>query len=105
MAIGKRNRLVTIQQPGTAQDELGQPIPGWSDLASVFAEIRYLNGMETIKAGAEAAVRNVSMRINYRTDVSAAMRVSHGTTVFQVKSVQPDEVNRKHVDLVCEEIV
>jgi SPP1 family predicted phage head-tail adaptor len=102
MEIGKLNRLVTLQQPSTTQDAAGQPAPTWSDLASVWANIRYLSGMETIKAGAETAVVNASIRIRYRSDVTAAMRVSIGETVFQIKAVMPDEAGRQFVDLAVE---
>jgi SPP1 family predicted phage head-tail adaptor len=102
MEIGKLNRLVTIQQQSTTQDAAGQPAPTWSDLASVWANIRYLSGMETIKAGAEMAVAKASIRIRFRSDVTAAMRVSIGETVFQIKAVMPDEAGRQFVDLACE---
>ncbi|GAB3763483.1 hypothetical protein GCM10028796_17050 [Ramlibacter monticola] len=103
MRAGTLNRQVTIQQPGATQDELGQPIPGdWTTLATVWANIRHLNGLETVKAGAETATVRASIRIRYRTDVTAAMRVVHGATTYQIKAVLPDEAGRQHVDLACE---
>lgn len=101
-AIGKLNRRVTIQQPATVQDEIGQPIPGWSTLAEVWANVRTLNGVETIKAGAEMSAVKASIRIRRRTDVTSAMRVVLGSTVYQVKAVLQDEGKRQWTDLVCE---
>ena len=38
MQAGRLNRRCVIQTPGTATtDELGQPIPGWIDVATVWA--------------------------------------------------------------------
>jgi head-tail adaptor len=41
---------ITIQQAGTVQDELGQPIPGCPVLDSVWADIRFLSGLESARA-------------------------------------------------------
>lgn len=104
MKAGPLNRLVTIQQPGTTQDEAGQPIPGWTTLATVWANIRHLSGVETIKADAPTSVVKASIRIRRRTDVTAAMRVVHGSTTYEIKAVLPDEESRERVDLACEVI-
>jgi SPP1 family predicted phage head-tail adaptor len=96
------NRLVTLQRRNAGQDALGQPLTTWADVASVWAHIRYLSGVETIKGGAETAATKASIRIRWRTDVTPAMRVSIGTTVFQINAVLPDEARRDHVDLACE---
>jgi SPP1 family predicted phage head-tail adaptor len=104
METRRRNRLVTLQRPVEGQDSIGQPLPGWADVAQVFANIRYLNGVESIKAGAETSTARASIRIGYRTDLTSAMRVSIGETVFQVKAVLPDETERQHVDLDCQVI-
>lgn len=102
MKTGQLNSYVAIQQLTTGQDEIGQPTTAWTTLASVWADIRYLQGLETIKGGAETSIVKTSIRIRRRTDITASMRVVYGSTTFQIKSVLPDEQNRVHVDLVCE---
>ena len=102
MESRRLNRLVTLQQLVDGQDSIGQPVQTWEDLAQVWANIRYLNGIESIKAGGETSVAKASIRIRYRTDVTATMRVSIGETVFQIKAVLPDESGKQHVDLACE---
>lgn len=101
------NRLVLIQKPGTTQDEAGQPIPGWVALIAtgdgkIRANLRHLSGVETIKADAQTSAVKASIRIRYRTDVTAAMRVVHGSTTYEIKAVMPDEAGREFVDLACE---
>ena len=50
----RRNRLVTISAPPTAQDADGQPTGAWTTVISgIRANVRYLSGIETIKGGAE----------------------------------------------------
>lgn len=102
MEARRRNRLVTIQQQSSTQDGAGQPVLTWSDLAQVYANIKGLSGLESIKAGAETSVLKVSIRVGYRKDLTAAMRVSIGETVYQVKVVRPDEEKKQFTDLECE---
>ena len=103
MQAGKLNKRVKVQKLGAAEDAWGQPLPeNWVDVAVVWASIRHPSGLAAIKAGAEVSVVQTSIRLRYRTDVLAGMRVLHGTTVHLVRAVLPDEAKREHVDLVCE---
>lgn len=96
-----RNRI-SLQQLIAGQDEIGQPTQVWSTFATVWADIRYLQGLETIKGGAETSIKKASIRTRRRTDLTAAMRVLYGATVFQIKAVLPDEQNKDRTDLACE---
>ena len=105
----RRNKRVLIRRLVEGQDEIGQPVTTWANLIAagdgkIAANIRFLRGLESIKAGAETATKQASINIAYRTDVTEAMRIEYGSTVFQIKSVLPDEQNREHVDLVAEVI-
>jgi SPP1 family predicted phage head-tail adaptor len=101
MKIGTLNRRVTIQQSDGTQDSIGQP-SGWSTLATVWANVLFLNGAETLRADAPTSVAKASIRIRRRTDVTASMRLVLGATVFQIKAVLPDEQGKQYVDLACE---
>jgi len=96
-----RSKIV-IQSLTSTRDEIGQPINEWQDVATVWANIRHLSGTETIKADAPTSTVRASIRIRYRTDVNAGMRVLHGETVYNIAAVMPDEEGRKFVDLVAE---
>ena len=102
MQAGRLNRRCTLQSPSQSVDAIGQPTPGWTDVATVWANIKVENGMEHIRANADTAVNKVSIRVRYRTDLTAAMRVQHGSTVYQIKSVLADVDGREYTDLVCE---
>lgn len=104
MDIGSLNRRVTIQHLVAGQDEIGQPVQTWSTLATVWADVRYLNGLETIKADATTSIAKASIRIRRRTDVTAGMRVTLGATVFNINAVLPDEESRERLDMACEVI-
>lgn len=102
MQAGLLNRRVTLQAPGTTQDELGQPIPGWTDVATLWADIRMKSGLESIKAGAPVSVVQASIRVRYRAGITAGMRVVHNLQAFNIVAVSPDVGGREYVDLVCE---
>lgn len=99
-----RNRRVVIKQLVAGQDDIGQPTQVWETLVTVQANVRYLNGVETIKGGAETATGKASIRIAYRTNVTTAMRAYLGSTEFRITAVLPDEVRKMHTDLSCEVI-
>lgn len=102
MQAGRLNRRCTLQAPGTTQDELGQPIPGWTDVATLWADIRMRSGLESIKAGAPVSVVQASVRIRYRSGVNAGMRLIHNLQAYEILAVQPDVGGREYVDLVCQ---
>ena len=102
MQAGRLNRRVTLQSPSQSVDEIGQPIPGWTDVATVWADIRMKSGLESIKAGASVSVVQASIRIRYRAGVNAGMRVVHNLQAFNIVAVMPDVGGREYVDLVCE---
>lgn len=104
MQAGRLSRRCIIQQPGTAEDELGQPIPGWTDVATVWADIRHKSGLEAIKADAPVSTVQASIRIRYRSDVTAGMRVVHNLVPYDIKAVMEDVAGREFVDLACERV-
>lgn len=102
MQAGRLNRRCTLQAPGTTQDELGQPIPGWTDVATLWADIRMKSGLEAIKAGATVSVVQASIRVRYRAGITAGMRIIHNLQAYNITAVMPDVGGREYVDLVAE---
>ena len=95
------NRRVRLQNAVAAQDSLGESIRSWVDVAVVWADIRYLNGKEYLATQVEISKASVSMRIRWRDDVNAGMRVLHGADIYNIEAVLPDLQGRVHLDLVC----
>jgi SPP1 family predicted phage head-tail adaptor len=102
MNIGKLKTLGKLQSPPTAQDDAGQPTGDWSDVDTIWANIRLLSGLETIKGGAETGVAKASVRIRARSGVTVGMRYLVGTTVYNIKSAPPLIAGAAFMDLVCE---
>ena len=88
MRSGDLNSRVTIRKRvGTGS--LGQPSNTWEDVATVWANIRHLNGAESIRAGAITSIVNASIRIRNRAGVTAAMRVVHAGVNYEIQAVLP----------------
>lgn len=104
MRAASLNRRCVIQQPILTQDALGQPIPGWTDVATVWADVRLKSGLEAIKAGAPVSTVQASIRIRYKAGITAGMRVVHNLQAFNIVAVMPDIGGREYVDLVCEAV-
>lgn len=102
MEPGLLNRKVSIRQRGSTQDPLGQPVETWNEVLATWANIRQRTGAEALRADKDTSIVETSIRIRRRPAVTAAMRVYHGSTVYEIKAVLDDEANRERMDLVCE---
>ena len=101
MSIGQLRHRITIEQLGTAQDALGQPVQTWSAVVTaISADVRYLSGLQAIKADASTSLVKASIRLRYRP-LHAGMRVLFENTTFDVRAVLPD-ARKAYVNLVCE---
>lgn len=104
MSAGAYNCRVSLQQLTGTFDDAGQPVETWVEVSPLWASIRHLSGMQTLKAGAEASIVKASVRIRWRAGVTAAMRIVYGAQVYKISAVMPDLASRKFVDLVCEAV-
>lgn len=105
LSAGTFNRRVTIQQRVDGQDDAGQPMLTWVDVATVAANVAGATGMGTIKNSGDvtAAIKRYSIRIRYRTGLNEGMRVLHDAIPFDVKEVRMDYAGHQWTDLVCEQ--
>lgn len=104
MRAGQLRERITIQQPGETQDEAGQPIEGWTDVCTVRAAKRDLNGREFIAAqGVQNAVA-AKFEIRYRADVLANMRVVHGSDIYNILAPLDPAGRRQQLFLMCEQV-
>jgi len=102
MRAGQLRTRITIERPSPEQDGAGQPIESWKPVVTVWADLRTVSGLETIRAGAETAIVKASARIRWRPGLDSSMRVLAGGSVFQITAVLPDLSRRQYIDLVLE---
>ncbi|MDU7586079.1 MAG: phage head closure protein [Acidovorax sp.] len=104
LRAGQLRDRVVIQQKTSGTDPWGAPLPeAWADYDSVWANIRFLSGTESIKAGADVSVVSASIRIRWRQDVTAGMRVVAGAAVYDIEAVLPG-ARREYVDLQAKRV-
>jgi SPP1 family predicted phage head-tail adaptor len=106
LGAGSLNRRILIQRRKAGTGNFNQPLNEWEDYARVHANIKVVSGMsfagaEFVNAGSEVSRVAVSMRIRFRTDINASMRVVHLGQVYEIRAVLPDLENREYVDLGC----
>ena len=104
LAAGSLTSRISILQRSTSVDSIGQPVETWSTLATVWADVRHTGGLEAIKADRDTSIVRASMRVRWRTDVNAGMRVTHAGSAYEIRAVLPDSRRREYVDLVCERV-
>lgn len=102
MQPGKLNCYVQIMQRQAGEDDHGQPVETWQTFDQCWARIVRPSGYETVRANAEVSIVKAAIRVYFRTDLSAAMRVIHEGTTYEVKAVLPNDGLKEFTDLVCE---
>jgi SPP1 family predicted phage head-tail adaptor len=106
MRAGKLKDRVLIQQKSTVPDAWGQPAESWTDVITdtpdhrVSAHILSQNGKEFISASKGISQVSASIRIRYRTGITAGMRAVHGADIYNIAAVLLGD-NRGHIDLVA----
>ena len=99
MRAGTLNERITLQRMAEGKDAWGQPLEGWVDVARLWANVRFLSGVEAIKSGAETATATASVRIRKR-DVTTAHRLLIAGKPYDITAVLPAP---DHVDLTVKE--
>ena len=103
MQAGRLSTRCVIQRRTGGTNDWGEPLPeGWETHATVWANVKHLSGSEAIKADAEVSTVRASIRIRFRSDITAGMRVLIGLAAYEILAVQPDVAGRVYVDLVCQ---
>ena len=101
MKAGQLGHKVKLQSLVPGQDEIGQPTMVWGDVATLWADIRFVRGHELIRSDSPISIAKCSIRIRFRS-ITAGQRIIEGTTVYDIKAVLPDPNGTRFVDLACE---
>lgn len=110
MRAGDLNRRVRIERHDQGQDDLGQPIDTWVEVATVWCNVKMLTGKEALTSDAEVADATASIRIRYRTYVDNGMRAvllkfvdgqPVDDVVFNILAPLPNVASREYTDLAC----
>ena len=87
------NERVAIEEPLASSDGQGGQQITWSTIATVWAEIRMVGngGRERASAQQPEAAAGYRVRMRYRADVDATMRLQWRTRVLAIHSVHEQD--------------
>ena len=100
MKAGQLRHRVEILRRVKEKDKSGATVMVWRPLCKVWADVRHVSGSETMRH----EVLSASVRIRWRTGISADMRVKTGNGVYVIRAVIPDLRRREFLDLTCESL-
>jgi SPP1 family predicted phage head-tail adaptor len=101
MQAGLLRHRVTFQSRSSGVDEMNQPIPVWTDVATVWAQIESLSGRELMAASAERAENIVRITVRYRSDIVESMRIAYGSVFYDITDISDLDGRRRHLELSC----
>jgi len=87
-----------ITRPG------GGRVESWTELVKVWAEITLPSGRVAVAADQLTAEITAEIRIRYRTDISAGMRVIHKSSTYKVEAALADN-DQTMLRLLCSNVV
>ena len=104
MRAGELRHRITLQKNNPAPNSIGEAVDTWTDLATVWAAIEPLSGNRLFQAQqANSEIQGV-VRIRYRSDVLATMRIVHIARYFQVLSIIDTEERHQELHLFYKEL-
>ena len=104
MNAGQLRHRVEILQRVKEKDKSGATVSVWRPLAKLWADVRHVSGSETMRNDVLTASVRASVRIRWRTGISADMRVKTENGVYVIRAVIPDLRRREFLDLTCESL-
>lgn len=104
MDVGKLDKRITIEKKVSEKDAAGEPKDVWQKVKTIWANVRFERGMESIRNNKDTATSRISIRVRYRTDIDESMRIIFSKKIYSIISVLPDEQERKWLDLVVEAV-
>ncbi len=101
--IGAMRARVTVQRENPVAAGGGGYLPGWSDVANLWAQLEPISGREILQgARLEARVTHRAI-IRYRADVTAGMRLVYGTRLFRIHAALNMGERNRFTQLLIEE--
>ena len=103
---GKLNKRVSIEESvavSPAVNEFGEPNVVWDELAEVWAAMEPLTGREFWAQQQVQSEITVRIRIRYRDDIVAGMRVVYNQAIYMIKNVIDPLEKHEELHLMCSE--
>lgn len=105
MNSGMLRHRLTLQKRVETQDPVtGELTHTWTTVAEIWGKVEALSGREFISAQALQSKVTAKIRIRYRDDIDASMRISHRGKIYNIEAVLPDNISGlEWITLPCSE--
>lgn len=103
MRAGTIRNKVMISRPVMVPGTTGSPITEWEEFCRPWAEVKGVSGRAFLAASAEQSEVTFEIRVRYRADITAGMRVTHHGTTLEIVAPLPDE-RRQWLRLMCKTV-
>lgn len=95
MRAGRLRHRVTFQEKTLTQNEYGEAIETWADMATVWASVSPRGGREALTQAEETQTLRVDIRARSRDDVTPEMRATWNGHTYDIEQVvRFDEAGR-----------
>jgi SPP1 family predicted phage head-tail adaptor len=91
MRISKLQQRITVQRRSTTLDAYGQEINSWTNIGTVWAEVKPLSGTEKMRTNAMVVESQLTHRVTVRYSAlflpsidADAWRILLGTRIFNI---------------------
>ena len=104
MRAGALRHQIIIQSVAETPDASGSP-EVWSTFATVSAAYEPQSGKESMTEDQEQATLTTRFRIRYLSGVTAKMRISFDSRIFDIRSIVDVGGRQKQLHILCGENV
>lgn len=101
--VGELKHRLTLQFEDPQPDGQGGYTPIWTDLGVVWASVQPISGQEALVARQLQDSITHKVRMRWRPNVKAAMRLKWGTRLFNIRKVSNLDEGNVWLELRCEE--
>lgn len=89
MTPGNLDEQITIQNPSVAKELNGQTVDGWTNGATIWADVTIGGGREITRASQFYAEVDAVFVIRYRTDIAVTNRLLHRGLYYDILGIEP----------------
>jgi SPP1 family predicted phage head-tail adaptor len=100
-----RDKLVSIQRRGTAQDSAGQVVETWTETAKEWASIEPVSTREFFAASGERAEITHKIGMHYGVTALPRDQVVYGDRTFDIKGSMNVGERNLELRLMCSELI
>lgn len=102
-SIGELRHRIRIESASRTPDGGGGASETWTLLTEAWAAIREPGGRETVTAEALQGEAITEIWLRYRSDVTAAQRVTFGARTFDIRAALDPDGRRRWLRCLCSE--